>query len=95
VIVAIPATEPHRPIAVPRLSGGKTRVMSAMVCGVMSAPPTPWTARATISHPMVGDSPHANDDSVKVTRPATYTGLGPTRSPSRPVTSSSTAKVSR
>ena len=39
--VATPAVAPHRPIAAPRRLAGNVRVMTAMVCGVMSAAPSP------------------------------------------------------
>ena len=90
-----PATDPQTPRAAPRERGGKTRVIIAIVCGVIIAPPTPCTARAAISQPIEGARPQAADASVKTTSPQTNTGLGPNLSPSRPVTSSSTAKVSR
>ena len=66
-----------------------------MVCGVMSAAPTPWAARAAISIPIEPDRPQSSDVSVKMTRPTMKTGRGPNRSPSRPVTSSRVANVSR
>ncbi len=67
--VARPATPPHRPMAAPRLSGGKVRVMTAMVCGVISAAPRPCTARAAISISMVPDSPHHSEARVNTDRP--------------------------
>ena len=48
--VATPAVAPQMPIAAPRRSGGKIRVMTAMVCGVISAAPRPWTTRASDQH---------------------------------------------
>lgn len=65
--------------------------MIAMVCGVMSAAPTPWTARARMSISMLPESPHHRELSVNTARPMMKMFLGPYRSPSRPVTSSSTA----
>ena len=47
--VATPAVAPHSAIAWPRRSAGKIRVMTAIVCGVIIAAPTPWTTRAAIS----------------------------------------------
>ena len=66
-------------------------ILIAMVCGVMSAAPTPWTTRAAMSISMEPDSPHQADASVKTARPTTNTGLGPYRSPRRPASRSSTA----
>ena len=47
--VATPAVAPQMPMAAPRRSGGKIRVMTAMVCGVIMAAPRPWTTRAAMS----------------------------------------------
>jgi hypothetical protein len=43
--------------------------MTAIVCGVISDAPRPWTTRATISCTMFAVSPHHRDESVKITRP--------------------------
>lgn len=67
--VATPAVAPHSPIAAPRRFGGKVRVMTAMVWGVISAAPMPWTARAMISISSVPDRPQAREASVKITSP--------------------------
>ena len=67
--VATPAVAPHRPIAAPRRSGGNVRVMTAIVCGVMSAAPSPCTARAMMSISSVPEKPHHSDASVKTTSP--------------------------
>ena len=45
--VAMPAVAPQMPMAAPRRSGGKIRVMTAMVCGVIMAAPRPWSTRAS------------------------------------------------
>ncbi len=67
--MAMPATEPHRLIARPRRSGGKVRVITAMVCGVISAAPRPWNTRAVISMAAELDSPHQAEAAVNSTRP--------------------------
>ena len=70
--VATPAVAPHRLIAEPRLSRGKMRVITAIVCGVISAAPKPWSTRAAISIQMRGElkaSPHHSEARVKTTRP--------------------------
>ena len=46
---------PHRPIATPRLSAGNASLSSVSVSGVTTAAPAPWTARAAISAPTLGD----------------------------------------
>ena len=67
--VATPATAPHRPMACPRDCGGKRRVITDIVCGLMSAAPRPWTTRATMSPVMVPVSPHHRDARVKIVSP--------------------------
>jgi len=72
---ATPATVPQMPMATPRRSGGKVRVMIAIVCGAMQDAPRPCTARATtsIASPPPGsipERPHHRDASVNTTSPA-------------------------
>ena len=67
--VATPAVAPHRPIAAPRRSGGNVRVMTAIVCGVISAAPSPCTARAMMSSSRVPESPHHSEARVNTTSP--------------------------
>ncbi|MCY1245000.1 hypothetical protein D9M72_581060 [compost metagenome] len=67
--VATPAVAPQIPMAAPRLSGGKIRVITAMVWGVMIAAPRPWTTRARISVWTSPDNPHHRDARVNTTRP--------------------------
>ena len=67
--VAMPAVAPQMPIAAPRRSGGKIRVMTAMVWGVIIAAPKPWNTRATISISTSPESPHHREARVKTTSP--------------------------
>ena len=67
--IASPAVAPHTAIAVPRWCGGKTRVMTVMVCGVISAAPSPCTTRAAMSSSIVVVRPHPRDARVKTTSP--------------------------
>ncbi len=67
--VATPATAPQSAIAEPRRAAGNTRVMTAIVCGVIIDAPRPWATRATISPSMVVVSPQASEAPVKTTRP--------------------------
>ncbi len=69
ISVATPAVAPHSAIAWPRRSAGKIRVMTAIVCGVISAAPRPWTTRATISISTEVVRPHHSEASVNTTRP--------------------------
>ena len=64
--VATPAVAPHSAIARPRSVAGKIRVITAIVCGVISEAPMPWTTRATISISTVEVRPHHSEASVKI-----------------------------
>ena len=72
------------PIAAPRCSGGKAALSSASPSGMMSAAPTPWSARAAISLPASGASAHsaeakansAEPDRVEVAPPVAVTERG-------------------
>ncbi len=67
--VATPAVAPHSAVAWPRDCAGKVRVMTDIVCGVISDAPRPCTMRATMSVPMLVVSPHQSDAAVKSVRP--------------------------
>ena len=67
--VATPAVAPHSAIARPRSVDGKIRVMTAIVCGVISAAPKPCTTRATMSISTVEVRPHHSEARVKIVRP--------------------------
>ena len=60
---------PQAPSARPRFSGGTAALSSVSVSGVTIAPPTPCTARATMSASMLGASAAATEPSVKIARP--------------------------
>ena len=60
---------------------------------VISAEPAPWTARAAISQPTLGESAHAAEASAKSASPAAYRLRLPKRSPSAAAVISSTAKL--
>ncbi len=68
--MATPATAPHAPIACPRLVAGKTRVITAIVWGLIIAAPSPWKTRATTSGSMDEVSPHHAEETVKTVSPA-------------------------
>jgi len=69
--VATPATAPHIPIAAPRLAGGNMTLMTARVCGVSIAPPTPWMTRPAISWLVSWARPQRAEAIVNTARPAT------------------------
>ena len=54
---ASPAIPPHRPIAMPRFAVGNASLINVSVSGVTIAAPAPWTARAAISAPTLGETP--------------------------------------
>ena len=73
----MPETPAQMPSAFARSWGGKVTVMIDSVPGMSSAPPTPCSARATISWVGVVDRPHANENTVKTTSPARNIRLRP------------------
>lgn len=64
-----PATADHTPMAVPRRSRGKMRVMMLSGCGLMSDPPSPCSARNAMSHSMVGANAQAKAAVVNTAMP--------------------------
>ncbi len=92
--VARPATADHTPKAAPRRSAGKTALIRARVCGIITAAPRPWTARAVIICPGVSTNPQTAEATVKTASPVVKVRCAPNRSPSRPESSSSVAKTS-
>ena len=69
--IARPPTAPQMPTVLARRSRGKAEARIVRLSGVISAAPSPWTARAAISRPVVGASAHAADATVKASRPTT------------------------
>ena len=67
--VATPATAPHRLIARPRDSAGNVRVITAMVCGIITEAPRPCTTRAAMRPPIVLVRPHHSDARVNTVSP--------------------------
>ena len=74
---ARPATTPLIANAEPRFSGGNSGSTIASGCGVSSAAPKPWIARAAISVPGLSDRPQAIDASVNSAVPTRKTLRGP------------------
>jgi hypothetical protein len=89
----IPPKPDHRPTARPRSSGWKDAWMRASEPGVSRAPPTPCSARAAISVPASGASPHSREAVANHTTPTTNTLRRPNRSPSAPPSRISPASV--
>ena len=88
---AIPLIPDQTPRAMPRRWGGNASASKVRVSGVTIAPPTPWSARAAISSPVVGARAAAAEDAVNSAIPAMNIRLRPKRSPSAAPVSSSTA----
>ena len=71
IAVATPPSPDHAPIAAIRSSWANDACKMARLPGVSSAPPTPCRARAAISTPAFGASPHSSEASANQTVPAT------------------------
>jgi hypothetical protein len=89
--VANPVSPRYSPIALPRRAGGNTALISVSDSGSTIAAPTPCTARAVISAPMLGASAHATEPSVNTASPTVNTRRRPNRSPRAAPVSNSTA----
>ena len=78
-------TKPNTPIAFARSAGSvKSLISSASAIAETMAPPTPCTARATISQASEFARPQASEASVKSVTPARKMRRQPKRSPSAP-----------
>ena len=89
-----PPIAPHSPSARPRRSGAVTLASRVSVSGMTIAPPTPCTARAAISTPMLGASAAAALASGEHGQPDASSRRRPNRSPSAAPVSRNTAKLS-
>ena len=76
-----------------RRSGETAADNSVNDSGMISAAPTPWTARANTNHPTVGDTAAAADATVNSVSPDRNIRRLPNRSPRAAPVSRSTAKV--
>ena len=64
------ATNPYTPIAFPRSRGsGNIVTIIPRITAEVSAPPTPWMKRPTMSAPWFGAIAHSADAVVKTARP--------------------------
>ena len=73
IAVATPPRPDHAPIAAERSSAAKDACKIARLPGVSSAPPTPCRARAAMSTPAVGATPHSSDATANHTTPIANT----------------------
>ncbi len=88
-----PATAAQIPMAFAPSSLGKTSVSMESVEGMMSAPPIPIRARATISCALESAYAAYSLESPKITRPSWSARFRPNQSPSRPMVRSRPAKT--
>ena len=91
---AAPVTAPNTPKAIPRSRPWKAWAISASEVANIIAPPTPCTARATLSISGESESPQTAEEQVNTTRPAVNTSRRPKRSASDPAVSRKAASVS-
>ena len=90
-----PATAPQIPSARLRSApSAKVVVMIERAAGETIAAPSPWTARAAISHPSDCAIPPANDATENRTRPSMNMRRRPSRSAIRPPSRRKPPKVS-
>jgi MFS family permease len=82
-------------IALPVFSLGTVSPTNAMVSAIMTAAPAPCAARAAISNPSVGATPHRADASVNTVSPASSSRRRPMMSPSRPAPTMSVVMARR
>ena len=66
---AIAETPAQIPIAIPRSRAANVALMIESVAGIISAEPTPCTARAAISSVALDERPQASEETVKTMRP--------------------------
>ena len=71
--VATPPRPDHAPMAAIRSSSANDACRMARLPGTSSAPPTPCRARAAISTPTFGATPHSSDAAANHTVPMTNT----------------------
>jgi hypothetical protein len=90
----MPANPAQMPIALPSSRGGNEAVRIDSVDGMISAPPTPMSARAAISSPDPGASAASREPVPNTSNPAVSARRRPKRSPSEPAVSSSPANTS-
>jgi hypothetical protein len=90
---ARPAVAPKAPKAIPRSRPVKADPIRARFVANITAPPAPWTARASMRNRGVVARPHANDATMKIASPAMKTSRRPKRSASEPAVRSRAASV--
>jgi len=89
-----PMTGPYTPNALPISSAANRSRMRPNTWGSISAPTSPWPARAAISSPGLVAAAHAADATTNPATPVSSIRLRPNRSPSLPPVSRPTAIAS-
>ena len=79
-----PAKPTHMAMARRLSAGGKIAAMSESVAGMISAAPTPWTARPPMTTPVDPARPLISAPTPKTARPTRSAPFRPKRSPSAP-----------
>src|ERR1700678_2087611 len=82
------------PKAVPRSRPERADAIRAREVANMTAPPTPWTARARLSIREEVDSPHTSDEAENTPSPMAKTTRRPNMSPMTPAVRRKAARVS-
>ena len=91
----MPAIAAHIPMAFGRSSGGKTVTTIDSVDGIIIAAPSPMTARAAMTSPLVSAYIAVQADAVQtMRRPTCKAERRPNRSPIAPIVSSAPPKTS-
>ena len=92
---ARPDIEPKTPMALARAAGsGNVVATIAIATGLSIVPPTACSARAAISHSMLGARPHSSEPSPNVASPIWKTRRRPNRSAADPARSRKLASTS-
>ena len=93
--VVMPNTAPSPPWYLPRSRNGIRSPISAVAVTVIPPAPSPWKARAAISHSMLCAAPLKAEPTTN-TRTLTWnTSLRPKRSPKRPTMATVIVSASR
>ena len=93
--VVTPKTAPSIPWYRPRSRSGMTSPISAVAVTVSPPAPSPWIARAAISHSIDCAAPLSAEPITNTTIDTWKTILRPNRSPSLPTTAVITVSASR
>src|SRR5215211_6381063 len=95
IATATPIVAPYMPMAVPRSRpAGNSCAIRASDTANITAPPTPWSARARLRNVGSGANAQSREETEKIASPAPNSLRRPSRSASEPAVSTSAASVS-